>query len=261
MSDEHNKEVFKNMGIVDPNLVLINFGVIIILGLITLGLVWAFVPAVGVDIEHSMARDILLIVGTLGGLFAAFVAYKALVANIKNNIESSKNNEHYAKKLQESTNKTLELTEKVVEAVENIAEANIEYAKSRKTSISFQFITRWHDVYGKHRHQFQCFLGKNKFPNPEEKKKFFNSHEDDFKANWEERVLLGFHIAELSNFFEEMSQAITYDIAEEAILKRYFRSLVTSTFEEMKPIFTQMRELQNNPRIYIEFETLYNKWK
>jgi len=63
------------------------------------------------------------------------------------------------------------------------------------------------------------------------------------------------------NFFEEIAISITVNGADEQVTKSFFRFLALEMFNSSYKWITYYRQKHNAPRIFVEYETLYNRWK
>jgi Domain of unknown function (DUF4760) len=64
----------------------------------------------------------------------------------------------------------------------------------------------------------------------------------------------------LLNFFEEMATEIKCGLADEAMLRDFFRGVVVTYHGKLRRVVAARRTDRNNPRIYTSLETLANKW-
>jgi Domain of unknown function (DUF4760) len=69
------------------------------------------------------------------------------------------------------------------------------------------------------------------------------------------------NLFDILNFFEAMSISIQTDIADEEILKRFFRSLTLEFWHCSETFIRARRAEKSNPRLLQEVEWLFNKWK
>ncbi len=61
------------------------------------------------------------------------------------------------------------------------------------------------------------------------------------------------------NFLEEMSIAIFEDMADERILYRYFHTICSTTYKNIRPYVRADQEYMDED-YYCEIESLYKRW-
>jgi Domain of unknown function (DUF4760) len=66
---------------------------------------------------------------------------------------------------------------------------------------------------------------------------------------------------EVLNFFEEMSVAINTGSVDQALLQRFFRTMVLGYWEQYRYWIEHWRQMRNAPRFCIEFEQVVRNWK
>jgi len=62
------------------------------------------------------------------------------------------------------------------------------------------------------------------------------------------------------NFFEELALASAMGLADDEMLKRFFRTLAIDTFELTSGWITEFRLKNNRDSIWREFQALYHQW-
>jgi len=68
------------------------------------------------------------------------------------------------------------------------------------------------------------------------------------------------NLMDVLNFFEQMSIAIELGHADNAIARRFFKSIALHYWQITKPWIEKRRATKNNPRLICEFETLAKNW-
>jgi len=63
------------------------------------------------------------------------------------------------------------------------------------------------------------------------------------------------------NFFEELAISIRFKGADEDVSKSFFRFVALELFNSSSKWITQYRQEKNAPRVFLEYEDLYNRWK
>ena len=64
----------------------------------------------------------------------------------------------------------------------------------------------------------------------------------------------------LLNFLEEMATELKYGLADEPMLKEFFRGVVVTYFGKLRRVVDVRRNRMDNPRIYKALEGLAQKW-
>lgn len=80
------------------------------------------------------------------------------------------------------------------------------------------------------------------------------------RAHLETEVPLRHACLSTLNFFEELAIAIAHGLADEPILKAFFRGVVVTYFGKLKHVVEGRRAAQSNMRIYIATQDLAEKW-
>jgi len=65
----------------------------------------------------------------------------------------------------------------------------------------------------------------------------------------------------LLSFCEELSLAITMRSADEEKVKRYFKAIVIQTFTKVEGFVKKERAVDNDLTYYIEFQTVFERWR
>jgi hypothetical protein len=68
------------------------------------------------------------------------------------------------------------------------------------------------------------------------------------------------NLMDVLNFFEELSIAIQLDHADDAIARRFFRSIVVHYWQVTEPWVKKRRAAKSNSRLLCEFQTLAESW-
>ena len=69
------------------------------------------------------------------------------------------------------------------------------------------------------------------------------------------------NLIDVLNLIEAMAIAVETTIADEEILKRFFRSIVLEYWHITGPFIEARRAEVNNPRLFLETEWLFQRWK
>ena len=69
-----------------------------------------------------------------------------------------------------------------------------------------------------------------------------------------------YSLLSILNFFELLSISINNEVANEIMLKDFFRGIVVSYYNDMKNIIDIRRTKINNQRLYKDFEILSKRW-
>ncbi|MDA2924637.1 DUF4760 domain-containing protein [Acidobacteria bacterium AH-259-L09] len=123
--------------------------------------------------------------------------------------------------------------------------------EARRVAGAFDFARRWNDprleeirkTYG-----FARRSAKGKAP-------------DQIDQILEKQVDLKEAVLAVLNFFEEMSIAVSTKTADEETLKRFFKTMVLICYNTLSPWITDRRRRLNRPRIWQDFEKLFDRWK
>jgi Domain of unknown function (DUF4760) len=68
------------------------------------------------------------------------------------------------------------------------------------------------------------------------------------------------NLMDVLNFFEEMSIAIQLDHVDDAVARRFFRSITINYWQMTEPWIKNRRAGKQNTRLLIEFEELAKRW-
>lgn len=68
------------------------------------------------------------------------------------------------------------------------------------------------------------------------------------------------NVMDVMNFFEEVAVAIDLQIADEELLRRVFRGILSSLWMTLEPFVNQRRTMLRNPRVFVECEALHKRW-
>ena len=63
------------------------------------------------------------------------------------------------------------------------------------------------------------------------------------------------------NFFEQLSVSIINDLADEKMLKEFFRNIVVTYYNANKGMIDARRKYRNNQKLFSQFEQLAKKWE
>ncbi|MFY0608601.1 MAG: DUF4760 domain-containing protein [Cyclobacteriaceae bacterium] len=63
------------------------------------------------------------------------------------------------------------------------------------------------------------------------------------------------------NFYEKLAIAIDQDLADESLLKEFFRGIIQDTYNVLKAYIEYLRKERKNQKIFDRFEELAIKWK
>ena len=69
------------------------------------------------------------------------------------------------------------------------------------------------------------------------------------------------NLTDILNFIEALSLAVTNEVVDEPIVKRFYQSLVVENWHNADDYIKKRRAERNNARLYREFEVLYERWK
>lgn len=69
------------------------------------------------------------------------------------------------------------------------------------------------------------------------------------------------NIIDVFNTFEAMEIAIAKKVVDEDTVKQFFRGVVINYWHLTEAVIKSRRADKNNPRLYCEFEKLYQRWK
>jgi hypothetical protein len=68
------------------------------------------------------------------------------------------------------------------------------------------------------------------------------------------------NLMDVLNFFEELSIAIQLGHADDAVAKRFFKSIIIHYWQVTEPWIKKRRAAKSNPRLLCEFQTLAEGW-
>ena len=133
----------------------------------------------------------------------------------------------------------------------HIYDSHIEAVAHKKKEYSAHLMERWLDPeMTKISISANSLLGEiNKKSNDEEAYKLFNEKHDERHS-----------LLSILNFFELMAISINTNVADEPMLKDFFRGVVTSHYNNMIGIIDIRRKKANNQRIFKDFEMFAKKW-
>ncbi|MDT0620866.1 DUF4760 domain-containing protein [Croceitalea vernalis] len=63
------------------------------------------------------------------------------------------------------------------------------------------------------------------------------------------------------NFYEKLAISIDQDLADESLLKEFFRGIIQDTYNVLKAYIEYLRKERKNQKIFDRFEELAIKWK
>lgn len=63
------------------------------------------------------------------------------------------------------------------------------------------------------------------------------------------------------NFFEQLSVSINNDLADEKMLKEFFRNIIVTYYNANKGMIDARRKFRNNQKLFSQFEHLAKKWE
>jgi hypothetical protein len=69
------------------------------------------------------------------------------------------------------------------------------------------------------------------------------------------------NLFDLLNSFEALALAVSADVVDEAIAKRFFKSMCVHYWHTFEKWIRNHRAERDNARLYREFEALYERWK
>jgi hypothetical protein len=124
--------------------------------------------------------------------------------------------------------------------------------KQRKRSTSLDFIKRWNDG------GYQVIL-TSILNDPQ-------NYERDIREAIKESVTeIGkdtnhTELVRIWDFFEELSIAIIFNEADDAVAKEFFYYTLIQTYRVSEKAFYELRERQHNPALYANFERVLGKW-
>ncbi|SDG34267.1 DUF4760 domain-containing protein [Pelagibacterium luteolum] len=68
-------------------------------------------------------------------------------------------------------------------------------------------------------------------------------------------------IAAILNDYEIVSIGVLKGVMDEKMMKRFYRSTVISDYDKIKPFIDEVRRVDNNQKLFSEFETLAERWR
>ena len=123
--------------------------------------------------------------------------------------------------------------------------------KNEKRKISMDFIEKWSNPeMSKLNSKASYALIKIQSLNNEELKKYLTENQDKQMA-----------ILNLLNLFENISIAVNNNIADEDILKSFYKEIFCPSYSQLKNIISITRQQERNQNCWSEFETIIKKWQ
>ena len=133
----------------------------------------------------------------------------------------------------------------------NALDSRYAQLQQSKAVAALEYIHRWTDPHFFHakvngRDIIQALKGKT---------------EDEQYAYVKQEPTRLANLIDVLNFFESMSIAIQKDIADDEIVKLFFRSILTEYWHGAEGFIKKRRAERNNARLAQEIEWLYERWK
>ena len=123
--------------------------------------------------------------------------------------------------------------------------------ENERKKISMDFIEKWSNPeMSKLNSKASYALLKIQSLNDEELKTYLTENQDKQMA-----------ILNLLNLFENISIAVNNKIADEEILKSFYKEILCPSYSQLKKIISIIRHQEKNQNYWSEYETLIEKWK